>query len=441
MNPNIRIYGSVVDKMKIKKHITVVLLLVLSLAKGQQQTLYTNYLMNQYIYNPAYAGVEDGTQFNLGYRNQWLGFDGGPKSYILSGYGKLKKKPNMAVGGILMTEKLGLLQRTSFYGTYSYHLKINKKAAINFGLGVGGIQHKVRVYDARPYDKDDNFLGSDVLRALAFDANAGFYFYTKNFFLGFSDQQMPSSKIHWDKSIGKNTNTFYSYAGYNFHVNKEWVIQPSVLVRSSSPAPYQFEGNAKVIYDEMFWIGLSYRQKSSSSIMFGCLLKKQFTFAYAYDFTTTSLNKYSSGTHEIVLSYLIPFKKKKTKSELEKDADEEELNKIDNSLKTNLKAKKKKENEKEAEKPSDAEPSKTDGVQPEVKPAEPGTENKTEAQSETRQPEPGSTTETPADKPVETIVPAADKPVEQDAPKTEVQPDTKPTESEPKKETGTEPKN
>jgi len=75
--------------------------------------------------------------------------------------------------------------------------------------------------------------------------------------------------------------------------------------------------------------------------MFGCNVIDQFGLGYTYDFTLTELSKYSTGTHEIVVSYLIPFKKKKSKHELVSDADEEELNKIDNTLKTNLRNKKK----------------------------------------------------------------------------------------------------
>jgi type IX secretion system PorP/SprF family membrane protein len=345
--------------MRNKGYITGLVMLFFGLANAQQQTVYTNYLLNQYLYNPAYAGVEEGTKFNAGFRNQWLGFDGAPKTLMLTGYGNLKKKPKMAIGGIVTTERIGLLQRTAFYGTYSYHLKINKKAAINFGLGVGGIQHKVRVYDARPYDKDDSYLSSDVLRAFAFDANAGFYFYTKNFFLGFSDQQMPNAKILWANSIGRNTNHFYAYTGYNFSLDKkrEWIIQPSLLVRTNSPAPYQWELHTRVIYNEMIWAGLSYRHKSSACAMLGCNLDKRYTFGYSYDYTLTDLSNYSSGSHEIMLAYLIPLKKKKSKGELAKDADEEELNKIDNTLKTNLRSKKKNEKKgtNETEKPKEPE--------------------------------------------------------------------------------------
>lgn len=337
---------------------------------SQQQTVYTNYLLNQFLYNPAYAGVYQGTSFNVGYRNQWVGFDGAPVSFLANGYGTFKKKPNMNVGAYVTTEKIGLFQRTTFGGTYTYHLKINKKADINFGLGLGGIQHKVRVYDANPYDKDDAAMSSDVLNGFAFDASAGFYFYTKNYFLGFSSQQMPNSKILWTNSIGRNTTHYYLYTGYNIAVDKkkEWIVQPSLLLRTNAPTPYQLEGHVRGIFKEIFWLGFSYRQLSSAGILAGCNINKQFVFSYDYDFTLTALNHYSSGSHEIVLSYLIPFKKKKSKAEIQSDADEQELNTIDNSLKTNLRSKKKEENNTEKQ-PEDGE-QKSESAEP-VSPQEP----------------------------------------------------------------------
>jgi hypothetical protein len=100
----------------------------------------------------------------------------------------------------------------------------------------------------------------------------------------------------------------------------------------------------------MIWVGGSYRERSSSSVLFGCNIKKLVTLGYSYDFTLTQLNSYSSGSHEIMISYLFPFKKKKTASEMVKEADELELNTIDNSMKTNLKNKKKAEKKEKEEK-------------------------------------------------------------------------------------------
>lgn len=312
------------------------------LSYAQQQGLYTNFFLHQYLYNPAYIGTVDGQQYTLGYRNQWLGFDGAPTTALASGYASLKKKPKVALGGLILTEHLGLIEFTSFQGMYSYHLKLNEKAAINFGLGAGAAQYNVKAYNAQPYDQDDDFLKSEWLTAYAFDASAGLYFYSKNFFFGFSEQHLTNSKIQWTNSMGRMVPCYYAYTGYNFRFGKakEWVVQPTVLLRKSSPAPYQLEINLRTTYKDFVWVALNYRHKTTSSVILGFTVSKQFTLAYGYDFALTELTNYSSGTHELLLSYYIPSKKKRSKSEQVGDADENELNTIDNSIKTSIKNKK-----------------------------------------------------------------------------------------------------
>jgi type IX secretion system PorP/SprF family membrane protein len=329
--------------MKIKLYTLFILMLCYSFSKGQQQTLFTNFTLHQYLYNPAYAGANKGTQFNVGYRNQWSGFDGAPVTAMASGYGTFKKRPNMAAGGLIINDKSGLLSRTSFYGTYSYHVKLSKKVNLGLGVGIGAVQYNVKVYNAKTYDKDDEFLKNNILNANAFDANAGLYLYSKNFFMGLSSQQLSKGKIYWQNTIGRLTPHVYGYMGYNFQLDKkkkEWVLQPSMLLRYNDPAPYQIEFNLKCIYKDMFWIAGGYRVKSSASAMFGATISKQFTLGYSYDYTTTALQKYSTGSHEIILTYTKTAKKKKTVGDKIQDADEEELNTIDNSIKTNLKNKK-----------------------------------------------------------------------------------------------------
>ncbi len=331
--------------MKIKLYIFI-LMLCYSFSNAQQQTLFTNITLHQYLYNPAYAGSSKGMQFNLGYRNQWAGFEGAPVTYMASGYGTFKKHPNMAAGGLIINDKSGLLSRTSFYGTYSYHVKINKKVNLGFGVGVGAVQYNVKIYNAKTYDKDDEFLKNNILNANAFDANAGLYLYSKNFFLGLSSQQLTKGKIYWQNTIGRLTPHLYGFMGYNFVLDKkkkEWVLQPSMLIRYNNPAPYQLEFNLKGIYKEMFWVGGGYRIGASASAMFGATISKQFTVGYSYDYATTALQKYSSGSHEIILTYTKSAKKIKTVGDKIQDADEEELNNIDNSIKTNLKNKKNEE--------------------------------------------------------------------------------------------------
>lgn len=330
--------------MRFKFYIFPLLFLSVLSFRAQQQMVFTNVLLHQYYYNPAYAGVTKSFEFNADVRNQWVGFDGAPKTIAASLYSTFKKHLNMAAGGLITYDRAGLIGRTSFYGSYAYHLKLGKKMNIGFGLSLGGVQYNVKIYDAKPYpeDKDDAFLRSDVLNALAFDSNAGLYLYSKNFFFGFSSQQMANSRIRWDNTLGKLVPLYYVNSGFTVYADKkkQWGIQPSALARFSPPHPYQLEYSLRLIYKNMIWIGGTYRTNSSACGMFGITVSDQYRIGYSYDYTLNKLSNYSSGSHELVFTYIVPVKKKKTVAEKVQDADEEELNKIDNSIKTNLKNKK-----------------------------------------------------------------------------------------------------
>ncbi|MBL7917287.1 MAG: type IX secretion system membrane protein PorP/SprF, partial [Bacteroidia bacterium] len=317
---------------------------------------FTNILLHQYLYNPAYAGSIKGMQFNAGYRHQWAGFDGAPRVYMASGYGTLKKKPKMAVGGLVINDQAGLINRTSLYGSYSYHLKLTETLKLGFGLSLGYVQYNLKAYNAKPYDLDDNRLSSSILNGNALDANSGFYLYGKKFFLGFSGQQLTSWKINWySGSKSKLTNHFYGYAGYNFTLDKkkkEYVLQPSVLLRYSDPAPYELEYNLKLTYRNLVWLAGSFRhaktvtnidkkwQNNSFCGLLGVTVSKQFNLGYSYDFGLSNIQKYNNGSHEIIITYTM-FSKKGVITDKVQNADEEELNNIDNSIKTNIKSKKK----------------------------------------------------------------------------------------------------
>jgi len=322
---------------------------------AQQQTQFTNILLHQYLYNPAYAGTVRGMQFNAGYRMQWAGFEGAPRSYMASGYSTLKKQPGMAVGGLIINDQLGLINRTSLYGSYSYHLKLNDTWKMGFGLSLGFIQYNVKVYNAKPYDKDDEFLSSSILNANAFDVNSGFLVYSKKFFFGFSGQQIPNSKIRWSNTSGRLTPHFYLYSGYNFTLDKkkkEYTLQPSLLLRFNTPAPFEIEYNVKFAYKSMLWAGLSFRhaktntllgkkwQNNSLCFLLGTTVSKQFTFGYSYDIAINNIRKYNNGSHELILTYTLMSKKGIVKDKVQA-ADEDELNTIDNSMKTNIKSKNK----------------------------------------------------------------------------------------------------
>ncbi len=300
---------------------------------AQQQSAYTNYLLNMYAYNPAVAGAQPYTQANLSYRNQWAGFEGAPKTFLISMNAPLKKAKNVGVGGLVVSDKTGLITTNTAYATFAYHVKINKKTKLGFGLSAGLKQYTVRLYDVRAYDKGDDYLTGSTLNANILDANAGIYLRGERFFFGLSDMNMLNNKIRWKNPTGKLTPHYYSVIGYNIKLSKDLGLQPSILLKYNDPVPVQLEYNLKLTIKDMVWFAVNYRDKDAIGFLVGIQVIKKLNVAYAYDYSLTSIKKYNQGGHELCLNY--NFIKKKVVN-----VDEEQFKIKDNSIKQSLKNKK-----------------------------------------------------------------------------------------------------
>lgn len=309
---------------------------------AQQQSLSTNYLLNAYAYNPALAGAKPYLQTTIAYRNQWVGFEGAPQTYLLSMVGPVKRIKNVGIGGMIMSDRSGLLTTTSGYLTFAYHVKITKKMRLGAGISGGLKQFRARLYDVRAYDQGDEYLTGNILTANVFDANAGLYLYNERFFLGVSSLQMFNNKIIWKTPTGRVTPHYYAVIGYNIKAGKDLGIQPSILIKYNDPAPVQPEYTLKFTYKNMVWLAASYRTNDAVSGMVGVTIIQKLNIAYSYDYSITTIKKYNQGSHEIVLNYNF-IKKKKV------DVDEEEFKIIDNSIHQSIKNKKTKPGESKSE--------------------------------------------------------------------------------------------
>ena len=83
------------------------------------------------------------------------------------------------------------------------------------------------------------------------------------------------------------------------------------MVQAVQNAPLIYNINANFLIKEMVWAGASYRSGSSVSLIAGVQISPQFLVGYSYDYTLNAIQKYSQGSHEIVLNYLFTYKGKK----------------------------------------------------------------------------------------------------------------------------------
>jgi type IX secretion system PorP/SprF family membrane protein len=93
----------------------------------------TQWYQNQYLANPAMAGVDSGMHLNAAYRRQWSGMEGAPKTAFFTADGPVTGR--VGAGLNVFNDQAGLINRTRIALTYAYHLPLGARGQrLHFGL-------------------------------------------------------------------------------------------------------------------------------------------------------------------------------------------------------------------------------------------------------------------------------------------------------------------
>lgn len=277
---------------------------------AQQQGVYSNFLMSDYYYNPAIAGSKNVHTANINYRNQWMGFEDAPVNMAANFNGSYKNKGKAGYGASIISEKSGLTNATGIYLNYAQHFKLTETVKLGFGIQPGYIQYRVRLYDAKIADQGDELLTGSVYSANAIDVNAGFHLYSKKFFVMGSVQHLLGKQIQFTSYNSNLTFHYNAIAGYNFLFKKKnFELQPSVMIKYTSPVPVQWTGMLKGTFNQKYWVGLIYRSDDAVGVSLGMTLKERLNIGYGYDYSVSDIRKYNSGSHELMLSFIITKKR------------------------------------------------------------------------------------------------------------------------------------
>lgn len=291
-----------------KKVITVIVILAsVFKANAQQDIMVSQYMFNGLFLNPAYAGSHKYFSSSLTYRKQWVNFDGAPTTYLFAVDGPLMKQ-KMGLGLILANDKIGVTTQNDIYANYSYFLKMGE-GKLGFGLKGGVSQMSAKVSDLIVVDANDPVYGGAVKKTgMIPKFGFGSYYYTNNWFAGFSIPELFAGDQQKDFAATVNTTTtirnhFYLTGGYVHKVNNMWSLKPTFLVKKEKASPTQLDVNLTVFYMDKIALGVTYRTKDAITAMLIAQITKQFRVGYAYDITTTEIKRYSAGSHEIMLGY------------------------------------------------------------------------------------------------------------------------------------------
>ncbi len=295
----------------------IVLLLPAIIVQAQQPAQYSLYMLNNYGTNPAAAGFSSSLLVNAAYRTQWVGITGNPTTQYINATLPLNIIGS-GVGFAFENENIGA--RSGFTGKISFNklAKLNN-GQISFGISAGVVQGLIDGSLLRTPDGDytqgiidhkDNLLSGVSISGITPTIGAGVFYKNDKWEMGLAIHNLSETplKLTGQTNINVSLKRYYVFtAGADVFSFKDIVIHPSVLVKSDIT---QIQADFSVLFNYLdnIFLGVSFRgyTKNAQDALIGMLgikLSSQIKVAYAYDYTLSSLNVVSQGSHEIVLQY------------------------------------------------------------------------------------------------------------------------------------------
>ncbi|WP_041892312.1 PorP/SprF family type IX secretion system membrane protein [Myroides profundi] len=295
--------------MKLKKRIILLgmSLLMVGLIPSlyaQQDPQYTQYMYNANMINPAYAGSR-GTLNVFGmYRTQWVGLDGAPKTANVSVSTPLGES-GLGLGVNFTNDRIGAMDENNISVDLAYAIDLNADYKLAFGLKGTANLLSVDYTKLNIHNPTDPVSQENLNNKFNPNIGAGVYLYSDKAYVGLSVPNFLTTDRYDDNDITtmRQKMHFYLMGGYVFDVSENLLFKPAALVKAVSGSPLQVDLTANFLLYDKFTLGAAYRWDASVSALAGFQVNDNLFVGYSYDFETTALKRYNSGSHEVFLRF------------------------------------------------------------------------------------------------------------------------------------------
>ena len=300
--------------MKIIIYISFIIFCWINSAKAQYFPVFSHYVINGLVINPAYTGSREVMSINILYRNQMIGINGAPVYQTLSIHAPLKN-PKLGLGFLFFNENTGPLHTTHAFATYAYKVQLGA-GKLNFGLQTGIIYGEYNWNTMYLNDPGDQAFNSNNNTYVLPNIGAGLYYYSRSFFAGlavpyFLSYKETGARDAYSIYHDLNNYNFLFSAGYLFRVSKDFKLKPSTLVKYYINSSEQIDLNLiAILLDDKLWIGGSYRFQEAVAALFELQINPQFRISYTFEYAGNNTGYFNYTSHEIGLRYEFSYKLK-----------------------------------------------------------------------------------------------------------------------------------
>ena len=292
-----------------KKYIIIILAVISVKVNAQQISSHTQFSDNLYSINPAVAGNLPYNPLVMSFKEFWSGIDNAPQLNSLGIHTSLTDR--VGIGGKAFSYSAGLTNKSGIEATYSYNLPISGSEdgpKIAFGLSGFLYQYKLKKDQIKMEDPNDNAIAFSSEKLIVPDASFGTYLFGKDYSVGIAVSQLFNRKVNMmnkDYLEQKQVRHYFLHGDYQYNINDNYGVKGSLLVKYIESGIIQSDITLKGIFYNTAWAGVSFRTSDAVSFLVG-VSKSRFTLGYAYDLSISDIRKYSRGSHELMLIYVLP---------------------------------------------------------------------------------------------------------------------------------------
>lgn len=275
---------------------------------SQQYPWWTQYKINQTLYNPAFCGTKRLVDIRLNYRNQWTGYDGSPKTYALALNTRLWKG-RVGVGGFIFKDDIGPFKKINSSITGAYHLKF-PDSELSFGVQGNYMVQRFNGNDITLRNQQDKAINQFIEdKQSTFDGSFGLLYFNDRFHLGVGANNIAGSSFEYykndslKKGIYTNAAHYNISAGFNWADDIDYTFENSIFASYVPGVPFAFDYTLRFHMKQQLIAGVSFRLNDAIALQLGYTIQEKFQISYSYDIVTSPLRKYQSGSHELTLIF------------------------------------------------------------------------------------------------------------------------------------------
>jgi len=280
---------------------------------AQQDPIFSQYMFNGQIHNPAYAGMWEKIGFTALVREQWAGINRAPLTEAISFHSPLNNE-SVGLGLNIVNDTYGREKRLSVLADYAYEINLTARRRLRFGIKFGFVNYKnpLSEYELYPDEKYDRAFADDIDLSFLPNFGIGAFLYEDNYYIGFSIPKLVENDFKdnfHNYSTKAEVRTVYLNGGYvfQFYTGNKIIFKPTMMIRASWGAPIQYDIAANILLKEKLWLGIMNRSGNAICFTSHWMFNNNMRVGFAMDVTYNEIFPYQNGTFEFTIGYDVDF--------------------------------------------------------------------------------------------------------------------------------------